>query len=114
MKSIDDFVLKWNRRHSDLSFAIVRSCEDEKPICAEIRYSASMFTKLQSYEEWSKLIQLIEAKSRETMHVVTGRYLFEMGIIDVAIDSSGQNYRDRNVVRVLKTVGKKFYRKKNN
>lgn len=80
-----------------------------RPVGVEIRYPAVEYQNFYSAREWDKLNYFVEARSHDTMYVVTDEHLFERGIIEIKIASANHNYQERCVVGTLRWICEEFF-----
>lgn len=104
-----EFVKEWNANHRRFIFAINDSSMVNRPTSVEIRYSAAKYQNFYSTDNWHRLIDLVDAKSRGTMYIVTDEYLFERGIIEAKLASCNHNYQERLIVGTLRWIGEEFF-----
>ena len=104
--TLDEFILDWNQQNNNrFTFSAVKIPVSGRPANIEIRFSAVRYRNSISTETWNHLFSLVEAKSHHTMYIVTDEFLFERGIISIAVGSSNYNYQERFVVGVLSWIG---------
>ena len=108
-QTLKDFILDWNKSHNRFSFWSQEIPGMDRPAEVGVRYSAAMYQDFYSTDEWNRLRDIIDAKSRGTMYVVSDEYLFERGIVDIKVASSNHNYQERHVIGVLRWIGEEFF-----
>ena len=108
-QTLKDFILDWNKSHNRFSFWSQEIPDMDRPAEVGVRYSAARYQDFYSTDEWNRLRDIIDAKSRGTMYVVSDEYLFERGIIDIKVASLNHNYQERHVIGVLRWIGEEFF-----
>lgn len=108
-QTLDEFVKRWNSEHARFTFTVQKVTETNRPVTVEVRYSAAKYQDTFSTKRWKRLKYTVEAMSHNTMFVVSDEYLFESGIVSIAVASSNHNYSERIVVGVLRWIGESFF-----
>ena len=107
-QTLEDFIEEWNATHPYFKFAL--NGAPTIRLYVEMRCSRARYQKFLTAENWSKLSDVIDAKTHGNMYLMDcGIDYFEHGCVHAVINSINHNYDERLIIGVLRWLGEQFF-----